>query len=389
MVEITGARIFRVKSVKLHPIVLELQTADGICGLGEAAVSFGFGRSACAELLREMVEAGVLGRQSDEIASIWSGLYDRSFWARGGGAIVFGALSAIEMALWDIKGKRLGIPVYDFFGGKVRNEIEVYANGWNYEFLEPMAWAKAVERPLDDGYSAVKCYPLAIPGIGGNTLIYPYMKQVDQDLLRLGRDRLALLREIVGNDVKIRVDLCGAIGLDDVIRFARMIEPLDIDWMEEAGDPADITSFAKLAERTSIPLSAGERFYGVNGFRDLIGARAISIVQPDIGTSGGLMQCLSIASMAELHGARLAPHNCGGGILTAASLHLCASVRNFFTLELFPYFSHMPGHVELVTDNPDRRVVNSKIALERKPGLGVQLDEVALEPYLWATCRLD
>ena len=330
MVKIVGARIFCVKSAKLHPIVLELQAEDGFCGLGEAALSFGFGRSACAELLREMVEAVVLGREAENIARIWSELYDRSFWARGGGAIVFGAMSAIELALWDLKGKRLGIPVYDFLGGKLRTEIDVYANGWNYQFLEPLEWAKAAERPLQDGYTAVKCYPLAIPGIGGNTLVHPSMKHVDEELLRLGGARLRTLRQVVGNEVIIRVDLCGAIGLDDTIRFARTIEPLNIDWLEEGGDPSDLTSFSKLASKTSIPLAAGERFYGLHGFRDIIGARAISIAQPDIGTSGGMMQCLAIASMAETHGIRLAPHNCGGGILTAASLHLCASVRNFF-----------------------------------------------------------
>ncbi len=387
MSRIVLARIYRVNSAKLHPIVLELETDDGLAGLGEAAVSFGVGGPATAELIREMCERFVIGRDSNCIEAIWNEIYDQSFWAKGGGPLVFGAISAIEVALWDLKGKRLGVPVYDLFGGPIRSEIDVYANGWNYDLLDPLSWSKAAERPLKDGYTAIKCYPLAVPAGDKGTLRHPTLKSLSPDLLKLGFERMRNLRDVVGKDVRIRVDLCGAIGLDDVIRFAKQIEPLDIDWLEEAGDPADIGSFAKIAEWTSIPLTAGERFYALAGFRDIIESRAISILQPDIGTSGGLMECKRIAAMGEVYGMKFAPHNCGGGILTAASLNICACTRNFMTLEVFPYLPELEDNIEVTLPSPERQIKGGFLPISTEPGLGVQLNRAAMRPFLWAECN--
>lgn len=387
MSKIVLARIYRVNSAKLHPIVLELEADDGLTGLGEAAVSFGVGGPATAELIREMCERFVIGCDANCIEAIWNEIYDQSFWTKGGGPLIFGAVSAIEVALWDLKGKRLGVPVYDLFGGPIRREIDVYANGWNYDLLDPVSWSKAAERPLKDGYTAIKCYPLAVPAGGTGTLRHPSLRTVSTDLLKLGYERMRNLRDVVGKDVRIRVDLCGAIGLDDATRFAELIEPLDIDWLEEAGDPADIASFSKLAERTSIPLAAGERFYGLSGFRDIVESRAISILQPDIGTCGGLMECKRIAAMGEAYGMRFAPHNCGGGILTAASSHICACTRNFMTLEVFPYLFDLERNIEITIQSPERRIKNGLLSLDTEAGLGVQLNRSAVTPFLWAECN--
>jgi galactonate dehydratase len=387
MPTLAHARIYRVISAKLHPIVLELETDDGLVGLGEAAVSFGLGGPATAEMIREICDRYLIGRDPSDIEAIWAELYDQSFWARGGGPITFGAISAIDIALWDLKGKRLGIPVYEFFGGCVRREVDVYANGWNYEFLDALSWSKAAERPLRDGYTAIKCYPLAIPANGKSTLEHPSLKSVGEDLFKLGVERMRSLRDVVGPDVLIRVDLCGAISLIDAIRFARAIEPLDIDWLEEAGDPADITSFAELKKRTSIPLAAGERFFSLAGFRDIIGSRALAIVQPDVGTCGGLMECLRIAAMGEVYGMKFAPHNCGGGILNAATLHVSACARNFLTLEVFPYFRTLADNVEVTLSNPEYRISGGKLAVSAAPGLGVEIDRAAVAPFLWSECH--
>jgi galactonate dehydratase len=338
-------------------------------------------------MIREICERFLIGRDSSDIEALWAELYDQSFWARGGGSIIFGAISAIDIALWDLKGKRFGVPVYEFFGGCVRREVDVYANGWNYEFLDPLSWSKAAERPLRDGYTAIKCYPLAIPANGKSTLRHPTLKSVDEDLFKLGAARMQSLRNVVGQDVRIRVDLCGAVGLSDAIRFARLIEPLDIDWLEEAADPADISSFKELSERTSIPLAAGERFFSLAGFRDIIESRAIAIVQPDVGTCGGLAECLRIAAMGEVHGMKFAPHNCGSGILTAATLQMSACARNFLTLEVFPYFRMLADNVEITLSSPECLIAAGKLAVGAPSGLGVELNRAAVDPFLWSECR--
>src|ERR1700747_140410 len=166
--KVSAARIYLVKIGSLHPVLLELVTDDGLVGVGEAAVAYGVGGTSAACMVKRLVKALILGRHPFRIEELWTEMYDHSFWAKGGGTIVFAGISAIEQALWDIKGKALDIPVYEFLGGKLRDEVRVYANGWSYTCLTAAEYAKAAERPLRDGYTALKCYPLAIPNQNGS-----------------------------------------------------------------------------------------------------------------------------------------------------------------------------------------------------------------------------
>ena len=132
MAKIISANIYIVRIDGRHPVILELKTDAGISGVGEAAVAYGIGETAAAGMIKDLVDRIVLGRDPFRIEALWSEMYDHTFWAKGGGPIVFAGIAAIEQALWDIKGKALGLPVYELLGGKCREKVRMYANGWSF-----------------------------------------------------------------------------------------------------------------------------------------------------------------------------------------------------------------------------------------------------------------
>src|SRR5215471_9818861 len=140
---ITRLEIYIVRIDGRHPVIVRIHTDQGISGLGEAALAYGAGATAAAGMIKDLGEKLVLGRDPFRIEAIWSEFYDHSFWAKGGGPIVFAGISAIETALWDIKGKALGVPVYEFLGGKLRDHVSTYANGWSYRCNTPDEYAAA------------------------------------------------------------------------------------------------------------------------------------------------------------------------------------------------------------------------------------------------------
>lgn len=194
------------------------------------------------------------------------------------------------------------------------------------------------------------------------------------------------MRDLAGDSVRIAIDLCAAVAPADLLRFARQIEDCGIEWLEEAGDPADPGAFTAIAAGTPIPLAAGERFFGLAGFRDLIASRAVSVLQPDLGTCGGFSEFQQIAALANSYSHKISPHNCGGAVLTAASLQMAACTANFLALETFPYFRDQPGYVGLTLFDPLDRISQGHIAVDRTPGLGVQADHAAIAPFLFAEC---
>lgn len=387
MGSISAARIYTVNRGKLHPVVLELMTDDGASGLGEAAIAYGCGGTAAAAMIKEMLERLVLGRDASHIEAIWHELYDHCFWAKGGGPIVFAAISAIETALWDIKGKQLGVPVYELFGGLVNKSLPVYINGWNYEHIEAEAWARAAEKPLKDGYKALKCYPFAYQTPVARTLRHVTRRALDADFLELAYQRVKLLRDVVGPDIEIYLDLSGGLTPDQTIRYCERVREFDIGWIEEPADPFDIGALTKVAGSIGMPVAVGERLYTRYGFRNTIETQAIDIVQPDVGNTGGLAETKRIAAMAEAYGMRFAPHNCASGISTAASAHLAACTSNFMTLEVYPYFANDPDYVEILASNPERRIKDGKLEVDFGPGLGIELDAKVAKRFLWAEVK--
>ncbi len=154
---VVGARISRVAIGGRHPVLVEVSTDQGIGGGGEAAIAYGTGATAAAGMIKGLIEGFVLGQDPRRIEALWAEMYDHTFWAKGGGPIIFARISAIEQALWDIKGKALGVPVYELLGGRCRDAVRVYANGWSFRCITPDEFAREARRVVGDGYTALKC----------------------------------------------------------------------------------------------------------------------------------------------------------------------------------------------------------------------------------------
>ena len=382
--KVDTVNIYLVSTGKLHPVIVELVTDDGITGIGEAAIAYGLGGTAAAGVIKDLAERLVVGRDPSRIEALWSEMYDHSFWAKGGCAIVFAGISAIEQALWDIKGKALGVPVFELLGGRIRDTVRVYANGWYGAARTPAQLADAAQRPLGDGYRALKCYPLAVPDENG--LRHVSARHVDRDFANLAFEKIKALRSAVGPEVELMLDLSGGLTTGETIRLCRRFEELDISWIEEPADPFDVGALKKISEHVDIPIAVGERLYTRHGFRKVFEQHAADIVQPDAGNTGGIMEVKKIAAMAEAYNLQVAPHNCGSALSTAAALQISSCIANFTTLEIYPYFPERPGYVQVLEDPPEARIKDGFLAVGAGPGLGVTLAIDRLQPFLWARC---
>lgn len=385
--KIRSVKVYLVNSGRLHPVIVRIDTDEGISGIGEAAIAYGLGGTAAAGMIKDLATRILIGRDPHAIEALWSEMYDHSFWAKGGGGpIVFAGISAIEQALWDIKGKALNVPVYQLLGGKVRDSVRVYANGWSTETTTAAEFARAAERPLKEGYTALKCYPLAMFDPRG-TVRHPTNRALDRDQTRLAFDRVKALRDFAGPDIEIMLDLSGALTTDETIRLCQRYEELDIHFIEEPADPFDLGALKKISEKVNIPIAVGERLYTRHGFRKLMESHAADTVQPDVGNTGGIMEAKKIAAMAEAYNLRVAPHNCASPVCSAVSVQLAANLSNFSILEMYPYWNRYPGHIQFTDVVPEYQIKNGYLEVPDKPGLGIELIEEKIDTYLWAEIK--
>jgi galactonate dehydratase len=377
--------VYLVRAGNLHPVIVEVVLDNGLVGIGEAAIAYGVGGTAAAGMVKDLAERFIVGRDPSQIEKLWCEMYDQSFWAKNGGAMVFAAMSGIEQALWDLKGKRLGVPVYEMLGGLVHERLRVYANGWYGAAKSPDDLARATERPLRDGYRALKFYPLG--DMTDKGMRHVSHRSVDREFFELAVSRVKAVRDAVGPDVEIMVDLSGGLTTDETLRFCRRVEPYDLTWIEEPCDPFDAGALRKISEQARIPIAAGERAYSRQGFRRLLEPQSVDILQPDVGNTGGIFEARKIAAMAEAYNMRIAPHNCGSMLMTAASMQLGACIPNFMTLEIYPYFPERPGYVHVLETQPEAKIRGGFIDVPTEPGLGAALHRARIDPFRFARCE--
>ncbi|WP_426956485.1 mandelate racemase/muconate lactonizing enzyme family protein [Muricoccus radiodurans] len=387
--KVTRAQIYLAEIDGRKPIILRLWTDDGTWGLGEAALAYGIGAAGAVATMEEMLRRIVIGRDPHAVEAIWSDLYDHTFWAKGGGPIVFAAISAIETALWDIKARSLGVPVYQLLGGAYRHQVRCYANGWSFRAVTPDETARAAEMPLKAGYDALKFYPLATPIKNHPNGVFAHVsrREFDRDFERLAVARVRAVRDAVGPDVELMVDMSGELTTDAIIRLGQQLQEFNLTFLEEPVDAFDTDAMKIVADKLDVPIAAGERLYTRYGFRRLFELRAAAIVQPDIGTVGGLMETKKIAAIAEMYNMRVQPHLCAGPVATAAALQLDACIPNFLIQEMYPF--RVPEHFALVDAPLEPQIRGGRVAIPDRPGLGVELVESKVAPFLRAEVGSD
>jgi galactonate dehydratase len=384
-VKIIRADIYDVTIAGWSPAILRLTTDEGLYGLGEAALAYGVGKSGGMGMLKDLASAFVIGADPMRVDQMWHTLYRQTFWGQGGGPVVYGAMSAIDEALLDIKGKALGVPVYELLGGKTRDQIRVYANGWYGNRGEPgkrrmcgppEEWAEAALKVVADGFDALKFDPFfATPE--GERLVPE--RAFPREMADLSYDRVAAVREAVGPDVDILIEVHGNLGTTSAIEMGRWLAELDPFFYEEPVDAMNVECMLKVAQNVPIPIAAGERLYTRYGFREYIEKQAIDILQPDLGLAGGITEGKKIATYAETYDLHIQPHNCAGPIATAASVQLDACITNFIIQEWFPYRGQ--DFLDLVDEPLEPQVAGSVLSIPDRPGLGLSLNEDAVARY--------
>ena len=358
-------------------LLVEVETDDGLIGLGEAA-HFGGPLRSTQTVIEGELRDHLLGEDPREVERLWEQIHQRAYkHARGG--VVIAAMSGIDIALWDLRGKMCGMPLWRLLGG-YRRRVPAYATGGFY------AERKGVRELCDEmhvysehGFRAVKMKVGRNSDIEGSPLRAMTHRGVCEVTLAEDLDRIRAVRETLGPTIRLMVDANGAWDVPTAIKMGRAMEPFDIYWYEEPVSPDDLAGSAEVAAKVMIPVAGYETCtYGKVGFRDYIAARAIHFVQPDVAWCGGLTEALKIAHLAQAWNMPLAPHIHGSAIAVAAAIHLLGAVANASMAEMvFPAHPLMDDLVRepLAVDR------TGYIELNDRPGLGVVLDPSVVAKY--------
>jgi galactonate dehydratase len=333
-------------------VFVRLTTEGGLTGLGEATLEYF--EDVVASTVARMGDV-IRGIDASKIEHIWQRLYRGGFWR--GGPVLMSAISGIEQALWDLKGKAAGMPVYDLLGGACRDDVELYANG--PRGTSPDELAASAVRIRDQGYAGLK---LAAAG--------PVLPVDGPSAIHRTAADVAAIRSAVGPGMRIAVDAHGRYAPAMTVKLARALEPLDIWFVEEPVLPENPHALARIAAATSIPLAAGERLHSRWDFEPFLASGALALIQPDLAHCGGIAEGRRIAALAELHQAGLAPHNPMSPVNTAASAHLAMATPNFVALEYL--VDDVPWRDALLKEPLDIR--DGRLTLSDRPGLGIELD---------------
>ncbi|GGY84630.1 mandelate racemase/muconate lactonizing enzyme family protein [Streptomyces nitrosporeus] len=293
------------------------------------------------------------------------------------GEIVMSGVAVVEMACWDIKGKALGVPVWQLLGGKVTDRVKAYANGWYTTERTPEAYHGAARAVVERGYRALKIDPFGT----GHLELGPAETRYAVSLIEAVRDA-------IGPDTELMLEMHGRFSPSTAVRIAREMAPFAPAWLEEPVPPENLKALARVAEKVDQPIATGERIHDRIEFREIFEAQAADIIQPDIGHIGGILEARKLAATAETHYTLVAPHNVGGPVLTAASLQLAGCTPNFKILEHFNDFADA-GIKKVVKGAPQVDPATGCFELSHAPGLGVELDVDAAAEFPQQRARFD
>ena len=374
--KVTNVTTHLINSAWRNLVFVRVHTDEGVIGTGECTPVYATGALGTEGAAREIATYHLLGHDPLDIEAFYDRAYRESFWGRNPGVLFMGGVSGIEHALWDIMGKVLNVPVWRLLGGKCRDRLRLYANDWYRDAIAEgtsEAYAEAAKKVVDDGFTAMKFDPF----MENSTVaagIPP--KHIDGFKDSAIVDRVAAVREAVGPDIDIIIEVHGWLDVRTAIRFGRKFEPFNPMAYEEPIEPSNVDAMKKVSDRVDIPIASGERICTRYGFREYIEQQALDIIQPDIGVCGGIAELRKIAAHAETYHIGIAPHNCNGPVATAATIHADFATSNFVIQEWFPYES--PEHYGLVDHPYEPTHNNGYLDLPDRPGLGVELTDLAL-----------
>jgi D-arabinonate dehydratase/D-galactarolactone cycloisomerase len=335
--------------------IVRLTTDNGISGIGESVTRTA--PRAFKYLIEETLSPHIIGKDPIDLAGVWWEMFSAMKLRGHTKGHFVEAISGVDIALWDIVSKGYGLPLYKALHGFGRREIPVYGSSvFNGEIDDMISQAESL---------VAKEYPAIKVKLG----------------MGLKKDIQAIdaIRAAIGSDIGIMVDINSNYHADDAVRLGRKLEPYDIEWLEEPVPPFDLAGYTRVRQGQSIPVAGGEGEFTVYGFRDLLAANGVDIIQPDLGRVGGLTEGLRIAALAQAQNIKVAPHTGFFSSLNIlAAMHFSAATPAFHTFE-FMELDH--PLIEIFTE-PIPRPKKGMLALPEKPGIGYELDMMKIEPWI-------
>ena len=366
--KIRGLKTFVANVSRTNFVFVKLYTDDGIDGVGEATLEW---KTLAIVAALEELERVLVGQDPFQTDRLIETLHRDSYWRTG--AVFRTALGAIDAALLDIKGKALGVPVYELLGGKQRDRIACYANHWFFGAQTPDQYAVAAKKGVGLGYRALKWDPFGTAD-----------REMSPKQRRETIEIVAAVRDAVGPDIDLMLDVHGRLDVQTAIAMCRELAPYGLRWIEEPVPPESIDALVDVRRASPVPIAAGERWFEPAKFLEAISKRAVDVLQPDVSHAGGLSEVKRIAHLAHIEYLPIAPHNPVGPVMNAMTLHTAVAIPNFSIFETVSV--DVPWRKELVRET--LVFDNGDLLAPTAPGLGVELIEEACARFPYEATNL-
>ena len=383
--KITSVRPWLIKSTASYWgefLFVEVSTDEGITGWGEITTTTKIANRALTAMLRQ-INTMVIGEDPAHIERLWHKLF-RSFTYMGSRGAAVECLSAIDIALWDIRGKLLGKPIYELLGGPVRDEIALYTHPDQRKFTSKEGVVAEIRDIVKSGHTALKFDPFPYQGLylegrareQRDGYLDGSMTRKDE---REAAELTALIRETAGPDIEVLIDAHGRFDVPTAIRLCRSLEEAGkIDWFEEPCPPESINALKQVREKVSAAISWGERGHTKWDFVPILENKLADYIMPDVTWTGGITELKKISALCEAYYIPVSPHDAAGPINVVAGAQVMMTVPNFYKLETSEWNLSKYDHlINVPLDNS-----NGSLKLNRAPGLGIEMNREYLEAHV-------
>ena len=356
--KITDVTAYHLPGTRYPWVFLRIDTDEGLSGLGQVSSGPNSGIVAAAA---SRLGPLLVGEDPSRIEYLWQKLYT-SFSSLGSLGFVSAIISGVDIALWDIRGKALGLPIYELLGGKFHDRLILYSNGWFGGCQTPAEFARAAKATVDEGHTALKLDPFRLGDAYLSRYAANYPPGDDLEAVAV----VEAIREAVGPGIEIFIDAHGRFNVPTAIRLANRLAPYRIGWFEEPVPPENWDALRQFRDGTDVPVCVGERLYTRWQFRPVLEQKLADYLMPDVIRTGGISELKKIATMAEAFFVPVSPHDATGPITLIAGAHAMMSTPNFFRLEIA--YSELTAYNEAM--DPPFDVREGHFHVSDRPGLG-------------------
>lgn len=367
--KVTAIKTFICNAFRTNFVFVKVETDSGLHGWGEATLEY---KELTVQAAIHDLESYLIGKDPHNIEAFRHDCYRDAYWR--GGPVLMSALAGVEMALWDIKGKALGVPCYQLLGGKVRDSVPIYVNGWFSPAKTPDEFAEKAKEVAAKKFLGCKWDPFG-----------KAWQQISKHDLNSAMECIAKVAEVVGEDVQLLIEGHGRFDIPTAVKIGRRLEEFDIFWFEEPIPPDDKEGMKQVKDRVRVSIAAGERLYNRYEYRQFFELGCSDYIQPDISHAGGLFEMRMLGAEAEARHIGFCPHNPSGHVANAATLQLAACVPNFVMLEMM--MTDVPYRAEICDE--DLTIKGGRMVIPDRPGIGIDLNEKELlkHPYIRTELR--